>query len=61
MCWIVKAESKVRVVCLTELVEVRVDAVRSGYRADQPGLDERAPFVHQNSLASDIILAINDT
>lgn len=42
---------------LTQLIEVCVDAVGSWYRADQPGFDEGAPFVHQHSLASNIVLA----
>lgn len=41
---------------LTQLVEMSVDAMRSRHGADQPGFDEGAPFVHQHSLASNIIL-----
>lgn len=46
-------------VSLTQLVEVCVNPVRSRYGADQSGFDEGTPFVHQNSLASNIILAEN--
>lgn len=42
---------------LTQLVEVCVNAMRSWYRADQSDFDEGAPFVHQHSLATNIILA----
>lgn len=43
--------------CLTQLVEVCVYAMRSWYRADQPSFDEGAPLVDQHSLASNVILA----
>lgn len=50
---------QVQKVCmhLTQLVEVCVDAVRTRYRADQSGFDEGAPFVHQHSLTTNIILS----
>lgn len=46
---------------LTQLVEVRVAAVGSWHRADQTGLEECGPLVHQTSLAAHVILIQNDT
>lgn len=46
---------------LTQLVEVRVAAVGSWHRADQTGLEERGPLVHQTSLAAHVILIRNHT
>lgn len=41
---------------LTQLVKVRVAAVGSWYRADQTGLEECRPLVHQTSLPAHVIL-----
>lgn len=46
---------------LTQLVEVRVEAVRSWDRTHQPGLLEGAPLVDQTPLASDVILESGET
>lgn len=46
---------------LTELVEECVDAVRPWDGTHQPGFDEGAPFVHQHSLASYVILEKTNT
>lgn len=56
-CGCVKACVQSTSVYLTQLVEVRVDAVRPRDRTDQPGFDEGAPLVHQHSLTSHIVLA----
>lgn len=45
--------------CLTKLVEVCVNAMRSWYRTHQSGFYEGAPLIDQNSLTSDIILEKN--
>lgn len=42
---------------VTKLVEVCVDAVGTWDGTHQPGFDEGAPFVDENSLATDVILA----
>lgn len=41
---------------LTQLIEVRVAAISSWYRADQTGLQKCCPLVHQASLTAHIIL-----
>lgn len=41
---------------LTQLVKVRVAAVGSWYRADQTGLEECRPLVHQTPLTAHVIL-----
>lgn len=41
---------------LTQLVKVGLGTSRARHRADQPGLEEGAPFVHQHPLATSIIL-----
>ena len=46
---------------LTQLVEVRVAAVGSWYRADQTGLEECRPLVHQTSLTAHVILIQDKT
>lgn len=43
-------------VCVTQLVEVCVDAVGTWDGTHQPGFDEGAPFVDEHSLAADVIL-----
>lgn len=42
--------------CVTQLVEVCVDAVGTWDGTHQPGFDEGAPFVDEHSLAADVIL-----
>lgn len=44
---------------LTQLIKVGVAAVGPRNRADQPGLQERRPFVYQTSLAAHVILIEN--
>ena len=41
---------------LTQLVKVGLGATGTGHRADQPGLEKSAPFVHQDPLATSVIL-----
>ena len=41
---------------LTQLVEVGLDPVDSRDRADEPRLEERAPLVHQATVATVVIL-----
>ena len=56
---VAKASGKRRVSTerrLTELVEVRLDAVCPGHRADESGLQERAPLVHQTAVAPVVVL-----
>lgn len=41
---------------LTQLVKVSLSPTRARHRADQPGLEEGTPLVHQHPLATSIIL-----
>lgn len=46
----------VKAFLLTELIKVRFHAVGSGYRADEPGLQEGAPLVDQTAVTSIVVL-----
>lgn len=48
--------SRPRACPLTQLVKVGLGTPRAGHRADQPGLEKGAPFVHQHALAAGVIL-----
>ena len=41
---------------LTQLIEVCIDAVDAGNGAQEPGLEERGPLVHQAPVASHVVL-----
>lgn len=41
---------------LTQLVKVGLGTTGTGHRADQPGLEEGAPLVHQHPLAASVVL-----
>lgn len=43
---------------LTQLVKVGLGTTRARHRAHQPGLEKGAPFVHQHSLATGVILGM---
>lgn len=43
---------------LTQLVKVGLGTTRARHRAQQPGLEERAPFAHQHALATEVILGV---
>lgn len=45
-----------RVFVLTELIKVRLHAVGPWHRADEPGLQEGAPLVHQATVSPIIVL-----
>lgn len=46
---------------LTQLIEICVTAISSWYRADQTGLEECRPLVHQTPLTPHVILSQNKT
>lgn len=46
---------------LTQLVKVCVTAIGSWYGADQTGLEECCPLVHQTSLTTHVILIQDKT
>lgn len=45
---------------LTQLIEVRVDAVDPGDRAQEAGLEESGPLVHQTPVASHVVLKMQN-
>ena len=49
-------QAGVKVFVLTELIKVCLHAVGPRHRADEPGLQERAPLVDQTAVSSIIVL-----
>lgn len=43
---------------LTQQVKMGLNATGTGHRANQPGLEKSAPFVHQHPLAASVILGV---
>ncbi len=51
-----RSRGRACVYCLTQLVKVCLDAVRSRNRTHQSGFNKCAPLIHKNPLPTHIIL-----